>query len=88
VTPVAMIQLWPVTGHKHQLRIHMAKCLGGKSRSSGPCISVPADRHLLAPILGDYNYSSSTIAGSIAEEAGVRMSRIYLHAWKFGFKVS
>lgn len=89
IAPLSLLRLKLHTGHKHQLRVHLAHCLKGGGFSSPLFFFLDFHlRFLLAPILGDTLYSSKPISEAIAQISPVPEGRIFLHASEISILVS
>lgn len=84
VVPLSLVRLYPQTGLKHQLRVHMAHALGGtlvlavqplETVWITPCLV------LVVPILGDALYGGATAC------AGIPEGRLFLHSSSISFWV-
>lgn len=80
------------TGFKHQLRVHLAQVLQGRSVdiacvifSNGCCDSLT---RYTAPVLGDTFHSHSLPCAEIRKVAKVPPARLFLHAAHISFFVS
>ena len=76
-SPVSLVRLKLLTGYKHQLRVHMARCLQSEPHAWSSSLLLKGHA---APILGDSLHSQTRLSDSISKVTSVPKDRVFLHA--------
>jgi 23S rRNA-/tRNA-specific pseudouridylate synthase len=94
IAPLSLVRLYPLTGLKHQLRVHMAQALKGTLgvwwfEPLETVWIIPVTRSFAVPILGDalYGGAATTTSLHFSTYAGIPEGRLFLHSSSISFWV-